>query len=359
MRDISIGSRTIGEGHPAFLVAEIGVNHQGRVDLAKALIDAAASAGADAVKFQKRSVDRMLTRLGQDAPYASPHAFGRTYGEHRRALEFSADDHAALKAHAEALGLVWFASAWDEESADVLEALGTDVYKIASPDLTNLPLLRHVARKGKPVILSTGMSAPEEIDRAVDAIREWTDDLVLLHCVSSYPTEYSEVNLGFLAALRERYGCPVGYSGHERGWAIPVAARALGACVIEKHVTLDHRMRGGDHRFSLNPQELRDMVDQVRKVEQALVDRPKRLLETERPFRAKLAKSVVAARPIHRGEVITRDMLACKSPGNGLSPLRIDEMVGKRVTRDISADEMLNHEDVVWQTAPMRAAAGA
>ena len=355
MRNVPVGSRLIGRDQPAFIVAEIGVNHQGRVDLAKALIDAAAEAGADAVKFQKRSVDRVLTREGQNAPYASPHSFGRTYGEHRRALELSAEDYLLLKAHAEQKGLCFFASAWDEESADFLEQLGVDVYKIASPDLTNLPLCRHVARKGKPVIMSTGMSSLDEIARAVDCIRAYNTGLVLLHCVSVYPTQYADVNLGFMETLRGLFDCPVGYSGHELGWAIPVAARALGACVIEKHVTLDPRMRGGDHKFSLTPQELKEMTDNIRKVEAALRPGEKRLLEAEAPFRAKLGKSLVAAAPIARGQVITRRLLVCKSPGNGLSPLLIEEVLGKRATRDIPADGMLTHEDVAWVSAEPRA----
>lgn len=354
MRTVPVGSRLVGEAHPVFVVAEIGVNHQGRVDLARALIDVAAAAGADAVKLQKRSVDRILTREGQDAPYSNSNSFGRTYGEHRRALELSVEDYLSLKAYAEQQGLCFFASAWDEESADALETVGVPVYKIASPDLTNLPLCRHIAQKGRPVILSTGMSTMDEIARAVEAIRVFNDHLILLHCVSVYPTEYADVNLGFMETLRRTFGCPVGYSGHERGMAIPLAARALGACVIEKHITLDRRMRGGDHRFSLTPTELKEMVDGLRQVELALRPGEKRVLETEAPFRAKLGKSIVSARPIARGEVLTPDLLTCKSPGTGLSPLRLDGILGRRAARDIPADVLLTHEDVVRVAAEKR-----
>lgn len=341
MKKVRIGTRLVGDGEPAFLVAEMGINHQGKRRIAEALIDAAAAAGADAVKFQKRTIERILTKAALDAPYSNNgNSLGRTYGEHRRALELSADDYRYLKAHAERKDLIFFASAWDEESADFLVNLDVPVLKIGSPDMTNIPLCEHVAQKGLPVILSTGMAELHEVEKAVRAVLRHTEDLVLMHCTSVYPTDYSEINLRLIGGLKDRFGVPVGYSGHEHGWEIAFTARAIGACVIEKHFTLDRNMRGGDHCFSLLPEEFAEMARAVRRLETAFRGNGKMLLPREVPFRKKLAKSLVASRPIEKGEIITRDAIVCKSPGGGISPIFIDNVVG-RVTKEAITEDTL------------------
>lgn len=343
MKKVRIGKRLVGDGEPAFLVAEIGINHQGSRDIAEALIEASAVAGADAVKFQKRTIDRIFTRAALDAPYSNNgNSFGRTYGEHRRALELSREDYKYLKACADRKGLIFFASAWDEESADFLVDLGVPVLKIGSPDLTNLPLCEHVARKGLPVILSTGMAERCEVEKAVRTVMRHNENLILLHCTSIYPADYSEINLGLINALKESFEVPVGYSGHEHGWEIAFAARAIGACVIEKHITLDRSMKGGDHCLSLLPQEFAQLTRAVRRLEMAFKGNGKRLYPREIPFRNKLAKSLVASRLIRKGEVITRDAIVCKSPGGGISPIFIDDVVGCIARETIPEDSLID-----------------
>lgn len=347
MRKIRIEGRRIGDGEPVFVVAEAGINHNGSLDMARRLVDSAADAGCDAVKFQKRSVRAMLAREAYEKPYANGgNSFGLTYGEHRERLELDGKDFADLQAYARTRGLVFFASPWDEESADFLERLEVPCYKIGSPDLTNLPLCRHIARKGKPVILSTGMSEMWEVEESVRAILALNSELVLMHCVSIYPAPPESLRLQCIQLLEGAFGTLVGYSGHELGSEASIAAVALGACAIEKHITLDKTLKGGDHRFSLEPEDLKQLVSGIRTVEKALAGFEKYLQEPEVPFRQKLGKSVTSCRPIREGETITRDMLTCKSPATGISPVLFDRLVGKRAAHDIDGDVVLRSGDV-------------
>ena len=213
---IKIGDRWVGEGELCFVVAEIGLNHNGDIGLAKKLIDAAVRCGADAVKFQKRSIDKILTKEALDAPYDTWYAYGKTYGEHRKALELSNEEFVSLQEYANERNIIFFASPWDEESADFLEDIKVPVFKIASADVINLPLIEHIAKKRKPMIVSTGMSNLDEVKDAITIISKYTDELILLHCVSTYPSNYEEINLLNIKTLREIFNCPVGYSGHER-----------------------------------------------------------------------------------------------------------------------------------------------
>lgn len=224
---LQIGSRWISDSSPVFVIAEIGINHQGDPALAHRLIDAAAQAGADAVKFQKRTINAVLCKAHLNMPYKHRNSFGATYGEHRQALELSNETYAMLKKHAEAKGLVFFASAWDTESTDVLDAMGVPAFKVASADLTNLPLLEYLANKRKTLLISTGMSTLDEIDRAVQVIRPYGTAFALLQCTASYPAAFNEINLQAIPMLRDRYGCMVGYSGHELGTSVSIAAVAL------------------------------------------------------------------------------------------------------------------------------------
>lgn len=280
------------ERRRCYLVAEIGQNHQGDPAIARELIHTAKLCGVDAVKSQKRELAALLSPEEQSRPYTSPHAFGATYGEHRRRLELGREAWADLFAYARELGITLFASPWDLPSATLLRELGCPIFKIPSAAVTNLPLLEEIARYGRPVILSTGMSTIEEIDAAVAVLSG--SELTLLQCTSAYPVESSAVNLRAMQTLAERYGRPVGLSGHHRGIAIDAAAVALGACLLERHFTLDRTMKGTDHAASLEPPGLSKLVRDVRAVEAALGSGEKAVLECERAARDKLR----AARPL-------------------------------------------------------------
>ena len=271
---------------PSFVVAEIGINHNGDVGLARKLIAAAVTAGCDAVKFQKRTIDVVYSAEELERPRESP--FGTTNGELKRALEFGEEEFRAIDEYCRMLGTVWFASCWDEASVDFLEPFDPPCYKIASASLTDDDLLRHHRQYGRPVILSTGMSELDEIDHAVEVLG--TDDLILLHATSTYPSQPNELNLLAIATLRERYGVPVGYSGHEVGLATSVAARALGACMIERHITLDRAMWGSDQAASVEPFGFHRLIKDVRAVEAALGDGVKVVYESELPVQEKLRR---------------------------------------------------------------------
>jgi sialic acid synthase len=346
---IRIGERLVGDDQPCFVVAEAGVNHNGDSALAQRLVSVAAKAKADAVKFQKRSIPDILIRSALEAPYRSENSFGDTYGEHRERLELSPEVWADLAEQCRKEGIAFLASAWDPRSADLLEELGVLAYKVASADLTNLPLIDHIAGKHRPVLLSTGMSDLEEVRDAVRTVRRHHDQLVLLQCTSTYPAEYANLNLRAITMLRREFGCLVGYSGHERGLATTCAAVALGACVVERHFTLDRTMRGPDHAASLEPRGLDLLVRDIRHIEEALGVAEKRVLPGEVPVRARLAKSVVAARDIPAGHVITRADLTVKGPGTGISPRLISQVVGVTARQAIAADTLVPTEALEWR----------
>jgi sialic acid synthase len=270
-----------------YVIAEIGQNHQGELSIAKELIRTAKLCGADAVKSQKRDVRLLLTQEEYDRPYDSAHSFGKTYGEHRERLELSEAEWQELFDYAQELEIDLFASPWDVNSAALLDRLGAPLFKVASASLTNMPLLQQLVATRKPIILSTGMSTLEEIDRAVECLRD-ASDLVLLQCTSAYPASFAAINLRAMETLRERYQLCVGLSGHHKGIAVDAAAIALGARVIERHFTLDRTWRGSDHAASLEPAGLSKLVRDIRAVEQALGDGKKRLQECELSARAKL-----------------------------------------------------------------------
>lgn len=349
MKTIRIGECLIGDGQPCYIVAEAGVNHNGEVELAKRLVGVAVRAGADAVKFQKRSIQAILIREALDMPYLKPNSLGPTYGEHRERLELPQEAYWELVDLCKKEGMTFLASAWDQSSADFVEELGVPAFKIASPDVTNLPLVEHIARKRKPIIMSTGMSEMEEIADAVSTVRRHHDELILLHCTSVYPSEYSDLNLRAMETLRREFGCLVGYSGHERGLATTEAVVALGACVVERHFTLDRTLPGPDHAASLEPRGLELLVRDIRHVEAALGSAQKRLLPAEVPVRQRLAKSVVAARDIPAGRAITEEDLAVKGPGTGISPRHIRRLIGVVARHDIPADTLIPPEALEWR----------
>lgn len=335
------GSRLISADDPCLVVAEIGLNHCGQVDRALKLIEAAADAGADAVKFQKRSPRDLLTHEAYNQSYYNGgNSFGVTYGLHREALEFDISAYRDLKAASEELGMHFFASVWDLNSLDEVMELDVPVIKIPSADLTNEPLIRAAIATGKPLFISTGMSRLEEVEATVSLIRENNAPVVLFHCISLYPTPVDQSRLSTLRHYAEKFKVPVGYSGHELEGSVAVAARVLGACVIEKHFTIDRSWKGGDQNISLLPHEFAQMVDDIRIAEKALLSGVRSgFIEGEQRQRKKLGKSIVARCQIPAGATITEEMLTCKCPGGGLSPQNISRLIGKRVKWDIAPDE--------------------
>ncbi len=338
--------RFVGDGEPCFLVAEVGQNHNGQMALARRLVEEIALCGVDAVKFCKRDLASELTEESFHRPYGGPNSFAATYGEHRAALELSDHQHRELMQLAKLRELTWFATACDFPSVDLLESLGTPFYKIASRDLCNLPLLQYVARTGKPLILSCGMDGPEGIAAALDTVRRYHNHVILLHCTSAYPTPLAEVNLRAISTLRQEFDVLVGLSDHSQGTLVPSLAAALGAVLVEKHVTLDRTLRGSDHVCSLEIAELRAMVNNVRDAETAMGDGIKRVPASVQAARARLGRSLVARLPIPRGTRITETMLCLKSAGEGLAWCDRQIIVGKISRREIPADGRLTPADV-------------
>lgn len=286
MSEVRIGGRLVGDDQPCFIIAEIGINHNGDVDLAKRLISVALAAGCDAVKFQKRTVEVVYTPEELAKPRENP--FGPTNGDLKYGLEFEYEEYEEISAFCKSVKMTWFASPWDEGSVDFLEQFRTPVYKVASASLTDDNLLRHIRQTGKPVILSTGMSTYAEIDHAVEVLGK--QDLVLMHATSTYPATYPELNLRAIPTMAARYGVPVGYSGHETGIPTSVCAAALGACCVERHITMDRAMWGSDHAASLEPNGISRLVRDIRLWEQAKGDGIKRVYDREFPIIKKLRR---------------------------------------------------------------------
>lgn len=276
--NVVIGEHTIGDGFPVYVIGEIGLNHNGSVDLAKQLIDVAAEAGAQAVKFQKRTPEIATPEHMKSVPRETPWGT-MTYLEYRYRVEFEKPEYSEIAAYATEKGLDWFASPWDEPSVDFLEEMGVTTHKVASASVTDLGMLRKLAATGKPIILSTGMSTIEQIDTAVETLG--TDKLVLMHATSTYPLPAEEANLRTIQTLKDRYQVPVGYSGHEPGLQISVAAVALGAVAVERHITLDRTMWGSDHAASLEPKGFQTLIRDIRVIEEALGDGVKRVFPGE------------------------------------------------------------------------------
>ena len=288
---VRIGSKWVGDRYPCYIIAEIGINHNGDIDLARRLISVAVAAGCDAVKFQKRTVDAVYTP--EELANARENRFGPTNGDLKRGLEFGYDDYRLIARYCREVKMPWFASCWDEASVDFIDQFDPPCFKVASASLTDDSLLRHTRSKGKPIILSTGMSTVEEIDHAVEVLGR--DELILLHACSAYPARYTELNLRAIPTLRGRYEVPVGYSGHETGLPATVASVALGACCIERHITLDRAMWGSDQAASLEPNGIGKVVSYVRIVENSLGDGVKRVVEREQEVIKKLRRVRAAA----------------------------------------------------------------
>jgi N-acetylneuraminate synthase/sialic acid synthase len=351
-RSLTIDDTTITDDSDCYLIAEIGHNHQGSLEKCRELFRAAKECGADAVKLQKRDNRSLYTRAMYEKPYENENSFGPTYGAHREALEFGREEYAELKRYAAELGITFFATAFDVPSADFLAALDMPAYKLASGDLRNLPLLRHVARIGRPVIISTGGATLEDVHRAVDAIGELNPRVGILQCTATYPTEPEQMNLRVIPSLREAFptAC-IGLSDHYNGIAMAVAAYVLGARIIEKHFTLNHTWRGTDHALSLEPVGMRKMIRDLRRARQALGDGVKRVLPGEEGAMTKMGKTLVAARDLPAGHLLTAADIAVKSPGGGLPPYELDRLLGRRLSQALRADDMIRFEHLLASVA--------
>jgi N-acetylneuraminate synthase/N,N'-diacetyllegionaminate synthase len=343
MRKVNIQGKLVGEGEAIFIVAEAGVNHNGDVDLGKELIDVAKEAGADAVKFQTFKAEALVSKYAEKAEYqketTSP--IESQYLLIKK-LELGDDELKELYDHAKKRNIIFLSSAFDEKSADLLDSLGVPAFKIPSGEITNIPLLQHIAQKKKPIILSTGMATMDEIEEALNIIKEeGLEDIILLHCITDYPARVSDVNLRVMVTLRKKFDLPVGFSDHTLGIDMPIAAAALGAAFIEKHFTLDRNLPGPDHKSSLEPAELKEMVRAIRNVEEALGDGIKRLTDAEEKNKKILRRSIVAKVNISRGGVLTKEMLDLKRPGFGIAPKYLNKIIGKKAKKDIRVDELI------------------
>jgi N,N'-diacetyllegionaminate synthase len=338
---MEIAGRALGPGHPALVIAEIGNNHDGSVRQAERLIEAAAEAGADAVKFQTHIAEAEMLPSTPTPPH-----FDEPRWEFTKRMELSKDDHLRLKAFAGERGLVFFSSPFSVEAVELLEEVGVSAYKVASGELSNPPLLEAIAATGKPVLLSSGMSGMEDVERAAETLRANGSDLLVMQCTSSYPCPPELVNLRAMAAMGERLGAPYGLSDHTAGVWTSVAAVALGAAAVEKHFTLSKRLYGPDHHSSLTPEELAQLVEGVRQVEAAMGTGLKERDPSLDAARATFEKSIVARIRIPEGAVLEQQMLTTKRPGNGISALRLPEVVGRKAARELEPDHQLQEADL-------------
>ncbi|MBF0455130.1 MAG: N-acetylneuraminate synthase family protein [Magnetococcales bacterium] len=327
-----------------YVIAEAGLNHNGSVEIARKMIDVAVEAGVDAVKFQKRTVDTLAIGSVLDAPDDRFPAFGQTYRQVREHIEFDEADYKGLMAYCQEKGIDFLCTAFDTDAVDFLEKLDVGLYKLASHSLTNLALLRYLAPIGKPVILSTGMAEWDEIDRAVAIFKEVGTPLYLLHCVSAYPTPVDQHNLSLIGKLSQRYGLPVGYSGHEMGYLPSVVAVAMGATLVERHYTLDRNMVGFDHKISLEPQDLAAMVRDIRVVESLRGSGEKQVSKQEMITRHKYHVSMASTRAIRAGECLTEEMITWRNPGDGIPSKELEKWLGRVLAQDVAADVLIKPE---------------
>ncbi|MEE1739713.1 N-acetylneuraminate synthase family protein [Streptomyces sp. BE147] len=348
MRALTVNDRTISDETDAYVIAEIGHNHEGDLAKAEELVRQAAAAGASAVKLQKRNNRSLYTRAMYDSPYTGRNSFGPTYGAHREFLEFGTHEYTHLQQLSAELGVDFLATAFDFASVDFLAELGVPAIKIASGDIRNTPLLAYAAKAGKPLIVSTGGADMEAVRRACGTVLPINPDLALLQCTAMYPAEPEELNLAVLSTYRAEFpGTVVGFSGHDLGPWAAWTAYALGARVVEKHVTLDRTRPGSDHKFSLEQADMAELVDGLRRVRRSLGGRDKQVLPGERPAINKMGKKLVAQRDLPAGHRLIMEDVAIKSPGDGLTPDRLVDVVGRHLGRPLAADADITLEDLV------------
>jgi len=345
MRELHIAGQRIDDQADCYVIAEVGHNHQGDIDKCKELFRVAKECGVDAVKLQKRDNRTLYTRTMYDKPYDNENSFGATYGEHREALEFGRDEYQELQRYARGIGVTFFATVFDQPSADFAARLDMPAFKIASGDLKSTPLLRHVAGFGKPMIVSTGGATMDDIARAYDTIAPINPQLCFLQCTAAYPASPEDLNLRVITALRSTYpDLVIGLSDHENGIAMAVAAYVLGARIVEKHFTLNHTWKGTDHAFSLEPIGMRKLVRDLRRTRAALGTGIKCPLPPERGPLIKMGKKLVAARPLSAGHVLEAGDVAMKSPGDGLAPYQLEKILGRTLTRPLEPDEPITFD---------------
>ncbi len=346
-RKFLIDGCPVSDQTDCYVIAEIGHNHQGNLQKAKELFRVAKECGANAVKLQKRSNRTLFTRKLYETPYLNENSYGATYGEHREALEFGRKEYLELKKYAKELGVTFFATAFDFESADFLAELDMPAYKMASGDLRNTPLLKYVAKIGKPMIVSTGGGSFEDVKRAYETIMPINPQLCILQCTASYPTEPEETNLLVIKTLRERFqDIVIGLSDHQNGISMAPVAYVLGARVIEKHFTLNHAWKGTDHAFSLEPIGMQKMIRDLKRIRIALGDGVKRVYPSESSPLFKMAKKLVAARDLPQGTTLKPTDIAIKSPNDGLPAYYFDGLVGKVTQRPLKEDENFTLKDL-------------
>lgn len=325
------------------IIAEAGVNHNGNLDLAMKMVDKAKEAGADIIKFQTAKPELVISRFAEKAEYQKDTTGAEeSQLEMCRKIHLTFEEYKPLKKHCEEVGIKFLSTPFDLDSVDYLEELGCDIWKIPSGEITNYPYLVAIAKTHKPIIMSTGMCTIPEIHEALQVLKEFgAGEVSLLHCTTQYPTPYEDVNLRAMDTLRKEFGCEVGYSDHTNGIEVPVAAVAMGATIIEKHFTLDKNMEGPDHKASLEPEELKNMVTSIRNIEKALGNGLKEPAKSEIPNMAIARKSIIAKCDIKKGEIFTEENITTKRPGNGISPMRWNEVLGKAAIRDFGEDELI------------------
>lgn len=340
MEHITIAGRKIGRGCPCFIIAEAGINHNGNIELAKRLIAEAKEAGADAIKFQTHLPEKEMLKDN----FSGGH-IGSSLFDLLKKLELSREDHEKLRDYAREKGIIFMSTPFSREAADLLEEVGVPAYKIGSGEMTNHPLLRHIAKKNKPIILSTGMSTLGEIEEAVNFIRRINKHLAILHCTSTYPTKYEDINLGFIKKLEQAFGIPVGLSDHSEGIYTALAGVALGACIVEKHFTADRNLPGPDQKASINPAELRELVRGVRAIEKALGSE-KKVIDEEVTIQGIARESVVTVADIPKGATVSKAMVWVKRPGTGIPAKDLDKVMGRKAKKGIKADTTLQWGDL-------------
>tara|TARA_B100000315_G_scaffold257880_1_gene308205 strand:- start:1747 stop:2793 length:1047 start_codon:yes stop_codon:yes gene_type:complete len=347
MREIILGDIVVNDNSDCFVIAEVGHNHQGSVETAKQIFVKAKEAGANAIKLQKRNNKLLFTKKMYQSNYNSRNAYGDTYGEHRDALEFGMEEYVELQQYAKELGLIFFATPFDLPSVDFLEKLDVPLYKIASGDVKSTPLLKYVAKTGKPVIVSTGGSELKDIKRAYDVIIAENPNIAILQCTAAYPCEPKEMNLNVITTFREEFPDKViGLSDHQSGIGMALVAFTLGARIVEKHFTLNRALRGTDHSFSLEPQGLAKLVRDLKRTRVALGDGVKQTLKKEEKPLYKMGKKLVAKNDLAKGKVITDKDLTIKSPNDGLPPYEWDNVIGLILQRDLKEDENISFDDL-------------
>lgn len=345
MEKFNFGISTISSNGPCYTIAEIGNNHQGDLETALKMIKIAAACSVNAVKFQKRDNKSLYTEAMYNKPYDNENSYGATYGEHREYLEFGWEEYVELKKCAEENGVEFMATAFDFMSADFLEKLGITSYKIASGDLTNTPLLKHIAKFGKPMFISTAAASLNEVKIAYKTVHTHNDKICLMHCTAGYPTEYHDLNLQAIETLKNEFPeTIIGYSGHDNGILASSIAYMLGATVVEKHFTLNRAWKGTDHKFSLEPEGLRKQIRDLRRIDIALGDGKKIIRDFEKDAKMKMGKSICASRKISAETIITWDDICFKSPSNGLPPYKVNEIIGKKIQIDIEKEDLIDLE---------------